>query len=124
VGVAEGFGVSEAMVGLTVVAVGTSLPELTISVIATVRRHADVAVGNVLGSNIFNLLGIAGLAALLQPLPVHDRILVLDQWVMLGSALLLLVFLAGHRISRQEGVVLLAGYVVYLGICFMGVECP
>jgi cation:H+ antiporter len=124
VGVAEGFGVSEAMIGLTVVAVGTSLPELTISVIATVRRHADVAVGNVLGSNIFNLLGIAGFAALLQPLPVHDRILVLDQWVMLGSALLLFVFLAGHRMTRLKGVVLLAGYAAYLGICFTGVECP
>jgi cation:H+ antiporter len=123
-GMAEGFGVSEAMVGLTVVAVGTSLPELTISVIATVRRHADVAVGNILGSNLFNLLGIAGVVALFAPLPVHDRILVLDQWVMLGSAVLLFAFLAGRRMTRLNGLVLLLGYVAYLGICFTGVECP
>jgi cation:H+ antiporter len=70
VGIAEHFGVSEAVIGLTLVAVGTSLPELSISVIAAIRRHADVAVGNILGSNIFNLLGILGISALLQPLPV------------------------------------------------------
>jgi cation:H+ antiporter len=119
VGIAEHFGVSEAVIGLTLVAVGTSLPELSISVIAALRRHADVAVGNILGSNIFNLLGILGVSALLQPLPVHARILQFDQWVMLGSSLLLLLFLyTGRRLSRLEGGVLLAGYVVYIGLSF------
>ena len=119
VGIAEHFGVSEAVIGLTLVAVGTSLPELSISVIAALRRHADVAVGNILGSNIFNLLGILGVSALLQPLPVHTRILQFDQWVMLGSSLLLLLFLyTGRRLSRLEGGVLLAGYVVYIGLSF------
>ena len=93
VGIAENLGVSQAVIGLTLVAVGTSLPELTISVIAALRRHADVAVGNILGSNIFNLLGILGVSALLQPLPVHGRILQFDQWVMLGTSLVLLLFL-------------------------------
>ncbi|ANG63250.1 sodium:calcium antiporter [Marinobacterium aestuarii] len=119
VGIAEHFGVSEAVIGLTLVAVGTSLPELSISVIAAIRRHADVAVGNILGSNIFNLLGILGVSALLQPLPVHARILQFDQWVMLGAALLLILFLyTGRRLSRLEGGLLLIGYGIYLGLSF------
>ena len=117
VGIAEHFGVSEAVIGLTLVAVGTSLPELSISVIAALRRHADVAVGNILGSNIFNLLGILGVSTLLQPLPVHARILQFDQWVMLGTSLVLLLFLyTGRRLSRLEGGVLLAGYGIYVGL--------
>jgi cation:H+ antiporter len=119
VGIAEHFRVSEAVIGLTLVAVGTSLPEFTISIIAALRRHADVAVGNVLGSNIFNLLGILGVSALLQPLPVHARILQFDQWVMLGTSLLLLLFLyTGRCLSRLEGGMLLAGYGVYLALSF------
>lgn len=119
VGIAEHFGVSEAVIGLTLVAVGSSLPELSISVIAAIRRHADVAVGNILGSNIFNLLGILGVSALLQPLPVHARILQFDQWVMLGTSLLLLLFLyTGRRLSRLEGGILLAGYGVYVYLSF------
>ena len=119
IGIAAYLGVPEAVIGLTLVAVGTSLPELSISVIAAVRRHADVAVGNILGSNIFNLLGILGVSALLQPLPVHARILQFDQWVMLGSSLLLLLFLyTGRRLSRTEGGGLLIGYGVYLWLSF------
>jgi cation:H+ antiporter len=119
VGIAEHLGVSGAVIGLTLVAVGTSLPELSISVIAALRGHADVAVGNVLGSNIFNLLGILGVSTLLQPLPVHERVLQFDQWVMLGSSLLLLLFLyTGRRLSRLEGGILLTGYGVYIVLSF------
>lgn len=119
VGLAESFDVSEAVIGLTLVAVGTSLPELSISVIAAFRRHADVAIGNILGSNIFNLLGILGVSALLQPLPVHERILRFDQWVMLGTSLILLFFLyTGNRLSRLEGGLLLLGYGLYVGLSF------
>jgi cation:H+ antiporter len=119
IGIAAYFGVPEAVVGLTLVAVGTSLPELSISVIAAIRRHADVAVGNILGSNIFNLLGILGVSALLQPLPIHPRILHFDQWVMLGTSLLLLLFLyTGRRLSRAEGGVLLVGYGIYVWLSF------
>ena len=119
VGIAGHFGVPEAVIGLTLVAVGTSLPELSISVIAAIRRHADVAVGNILGSNTFNLLGILGVSALLQPLPVHPRILQFDQWVMLGASLFLLLFLyTGRRLSRPEGGLLLAGYGVYVWLSF------
>ena len=119
VGIAEHFGISEAVIGLTLVAVGTSLPELSISVIAALRRHADVAIGNILGSNIFNLLGILGVSALLQPLPVHARILQFDQWAMLGTSVVLLAFLyTGKRLNRLEGAILLAGYGVYVGLSF------
>lgn len=122
VGIAHGLGVSEAVIGLTLVAVGTSLPELTISVIAALRRHADVAVGNVLGSNIFNLLGILGVSALLQPLAVRGRIMEFDQWVMLGVAVLILVFLyTDRRLSRIEGAVLLVGYAAYIGASFFAI---
>jgi cation:H+ antiporter len=120
VGLARHLGVSEAAIGLTLVAVGTSLPELTVSVLAAVRRHADVAVGNVLGSNIFNLLGILGVSALLQPLPVHERIQAFDQWAMVGTAALLLVFLyTGRCLSRREGGVLMAGYAAYVALGFL-----
>ena len=119
IGIAAHFGVPEAVIGLTLVAVGTSLPELSISVIAAIRRHADVAVGNVLGSNIFNLLGILGVSALLQPLPVHARILHFDQWVMFGTSVLLVFFLyTGRRLSRTEGAVLLLGYGAYVWLSF------
>lgn len=119
VGIAHDLGLSEAVIGLILVAVGTSLPEFSISVIATLRQHADVAIGNVLGSNIFNLLAILGVSSLLQPLPVHERILIFDQWVMLGSSLLLLLFLyTGNRLDRWEGGVLLACYATYCGLSF------
>jgi cation:H+ antiporter len=119
VGIAESLGVSQAVIGLTLVAVGTSLPELSITVIAAFRKHADVAIGNILGSNIFNLLGILGVSALLQPLPVHERILQFDQWVMLGTSLILLLFLyTGNRLSRLEGGLLVLGYAAYLVLSF------
>ena len=119
IGIAAHFGVPEAVIGLTLVSIGTSLPELSISVIAAIRRHADVAVGNILGSNIFNLLGILGVSALLQPLPVHPRILQFDQWVMLGTSMLLLLFLyTGRRLSRAEGGFLLMGYATYVWLSF------
>lgn len=119
VGIAESLGLSEAVIGLILVAVGTSLPEFSISVIATLRKHADVAVGNVLGSNIFNLLAILGVSAILQPLPVHERILSFDRWVMLGTSLLILVFLhTGKQLNRLEGGVLIAAYAVYCGLSF------
>lgn len=119
VGIARDHGLSEAVIGLVLVAVGTSLPEFTVSVIATVRRHADVAVGNVLGSNIFNLLFILGVSSLLQPLPVHGRILDFDQWVMIGTSFLILIFLhTGTGLQRWEGGVLFACYVGYVGLSF------
>jgi cation:H+ antiporter len=112
--IAEAAGVDEAVIGLTVVAVGTSLPELATSVVAALKGEGDIAVGNVVGSNLFNLLGILGAAALVRPLDAGG-IGVADLAVMLGAALLLLPMMwTGRRVSRAEGGVLLAGYVAYV----------
>ena len=120
VGIAIGLGVSEAVIGLTLVAVGTSLPELTISVIAAFRKQADVAIGNILGSNIFNLLGILGVSAILQPIAVAGRVIGFDQWVMLGSSILLYLFLlSGRKLSRVEGSLLLLGYFAYIAVSYI-----
>lgn len=109
-------GISETLVGLTVVALGTSLPELATSVMAAWRRQVDVALGNVVGSNIFNILGILGVTALVRPLPVPLEILRLDLWVMLAAtALLALAARTGWRVSRREGALLLALYGAYIG---------
>lgn len=108
-------GASESAVGLTVVAVGTSLPELTVSVIASLKRQPDVAVGNILGSNIFNILFILGTTTLVRPLPLDPRILQVDRWVLLAVAVLITWFLAtGRRLDRVEGGILLGGYVAYV----------
>ena len=108
-------GLSEAVIGLTVVAVGTSMPEFVTSVMAAIRRQADVALGNVLGSNIYNTLGIGGLTALISPTAVPEQIVRLDNPVMIGVSLLLLLFAAtGRRISRREGAVFVTLYVAYV----------
>nr|WP_241865454.1 calcium/sodium antiporter [Paracoccus salsus] len=115
--IALAFGISEAVIGLTLVAVGTSLPELAASVASAMRGRADMALGNVVGSNIFNILSILGVTALVQPLPVPAEILRLDLWVMLASALLLGPFLfRGLYIGRVAGGAFFAAYGVYLWV--------
>ncbi len=118
VALAADWGMSEAVIGLTVVAVGTSLPELVTSVVAARKGQSDLAVGNVIGSNIFNILGILGVTAVVQPLAVPKSIMVLDIWVMLGAALALIVLsMRKWRLGRVEGGLLAAsyaGYVTYL----------
>jgi cation:H+ antiporter len=112
---ARGFGISETVIGLTIVAVGTSLPELITSVIAALRKHADVALGNILGSNIYNILGIGGLTALIAPTPVPAEIARFDAPLMLAASVLLLALArTGWRIGRREGALLVAGYVAYV----------
>jgi cation:H+ antiporter len=112
--IAREFGLSEAIIGLTIAAAGTSTPELATSVVAALRGRADIAVGNIVGSNIFNALGILGLAAMVAPLhaPGMSR---LDLWAMIGFAVALLPLIAsGRKLQRGEGVLLLAAYAGYL----------
>jgi len=112
-------GVSEAVIGVTLVAIGTSLPELATSIVAAVRRHADVALGNVLGSNVFNVFGMLGLTAAIVPVRIDPAFLALDFWVMLGvSALLLAMLTTNNRLGRLEGVLLLLAYAGYVGLLF------
>jgi len=117
VAVAQSLGLSEAVIGLTIIALGTSLPELATSVVAAVRGEGDIAVGNVVGSNLFNILAILGLSVLVHPIP-EAGIAVVDLAVMVALAVVLLPFMrSGFRLVRWEGVVLLliyVGYVVYL----------
>ena len=114
------FGVSDTVIGLTLVALGTSLPELATTVVAALRRQADVALGNVIGSNMFNLLAIIGVASLIAPIPVDPEFLRFDLWVMLGASLLIfpLVFLA-KDLTRLWGVVLSALYLGYIALVIM-----
>ena len=115
IGTARSAGLSETIIGLTIVAIGTSLPELVTSVVAAIRGHNDVALGNVLGSNIYNILGIGGLTALIAPTTIPVEVVTFDGPVMLAvSAVLLVVARTGYRISRGEGAFLLAAYLGYL----------
>ena len=115
--IAQRLGMSEAVIGLTLVAAGTSLPELVTSVMAAIRRHGDVAFGNIVGSNIFNILGIAGVTAAVSPITIPSEIVGFDIWAMLATAILLVVFaVTGWRITRREGAVFLLAYGAYLVI--------
>lgn len=117
VSVAESLGVSKTVIGLTLVAIGTSLPELAIVVVASLRGHSDVALGNVLGSNIFNLLGITGVVAVITPLSVAPSLLEFDIWLLLAvTALLLPLMLTGSKLSRREGALLLVLYGGFLAL--------
>ena len=115
--VAKKFEVSESLIGLTLVAIGTSLPELVTCVIAALRRHGDIALGNIVGSNIFNSLGIAGVTAIVVPITVPTEIAQLDIWIMVGAVVLLVTFARTNwRVSRQEGAIFLLAYFAYLGM--------
>lgn len=116
VALASGFGVSESLIGLTIVAVGTSLPEMATSVVAAYRRNVDIAVGNVIGSNIFNIFWILGLSATIAPLPFASA-LGIDLLVMLGATLVLFLALfvgKRHVLERWQGVGFVFLYVLYI----------
>ena len=113
--IARHYGVSETVIGLTLVAIGTSLPELATTVMAAYRNQADVALGNVIGSNMFNLLAIIGVAALVGPIPVDPKLLMYDLWVMLAASVLIVPFVfRGWRMGRVWGIVFSALYALYL----------
>lgn len=113
---AKSLGVSELVIGLTIVAAGTSMPEVATSILATIRGQRDMAVGNVIGSNTFNILGVLGLSGLVAPVPlaVAPSILAFDMWVMLAVAVACLpVFFSGREIARWEGGVFVGYYAAY-----------
>ena len=115
VNIALTFGVSETVIGLTLVALGTSLPELATTVMAAIRRQADVALGNVIGSNMFNLLAIIGITALIGEIPVDAEFLSFDLWVMLGASVLLVPFVFLRQdITRLWGIALTGLYAIYV----------
>ncbi|MFH1518530.1 MAG: sodium:calcium antiporter, partial [Pseudomonadota bacterium] len=137
--IARDLGISETVIGLTIVAVGTSLPELVTSVVAAYRGKSDVALGNIIGSNIFNVLGILGVTAIVQPFSLRGDmsaeamtqgqassiISSTDIGALILSVFLLMLFaMTGKRIARWEGAVLLLAYVLYFGLLFDLIPVP
>jgi cation:H+ antiporter len=115
VAIASAFGLGDALIGVTIVAMGTSAPELVTSLIAARKGQGEIAIGNVLGSNIYNILGIGGVVALLAPGGFPAALVYPDLPILLGSALLLIVFAATHyRIGRTEGILLFFSYISYI----------
>ena len=114
------FGVSEGVIGLTVVAIGTSLPELSISILAALRGHAALAVGNIVGSNIYNILLILGVTGLVHPIAIAPDFLLIDIWMLLGvSGLTVFLLSCQHGISRVFGGLFLATYIIYISFLFV-----
>ena len=118
---AVSLGVSESVIGLSVFALGTSLPELASTTVAAVYRNSDVALGNVLGSNLFNILAVLGVTLMLTDIQVDEAFLRMDIWVMMGCATLLWFYcIVGVSIGRVSGIFFLVGYVAYISSLFTG----
>ena len=119
--IAQRFGVSDSVIGLTLVALGTSLPELATTVMAAIRRQADVALGNVIGSNMFNLLAIIGIATFVGPIPVQPDFLTFDLWIMLGAAVIIAPFVFSNKLdlTRRWGFLLSGLYIAYVTMVVM-----
>lgn len=112
--IARAFGVSELVIALTIVSAGTSAPELVTSLVAAFRKQSDISIGNILGSNIFNVLGILGITSMVKPQHVSDQVIWFDTPVMIVLSIACLpIMMSHHRISRTEGAVLFAFYVIY-----------
>ena len=115
VALAESWGISPLVIGLTIVGFGTSMPELMTSVQAAWIGSPDIAVGNIIGPNIFNVLGILGATAMIKPLAIPAQILEFDIWIMIGAVVALVACaVSGWRISRSEGLILPIGYLAYV----------
>lgn len=115
VGIAKSLEISDYVIGVTVVAFGTSVPELVASVIAALRRQTDLSIGNLIGSNIFNIVLVLGTTATIRPLTIPENVLNSDLWWMLGIALSLFpLVMTGYRITRGEGALLICTYLAYL----------
>ncbi len=113
--IAKIIGISELVIGLTVIAVGTSLPELATSMVAAIRKESDISVGNVLGSNIFNILAVLGISSIIQPLSINTTSLVVDMPVMLFFSIFLIPLITWKFVlTRGQGVFLLMGYGIYV----------
>jgi len=116
---ASGLGVSKHIIGITIVAFGTSVPELVTSVVAAYRKETDISVGNLVGSNVFNILAVIGLTAAIKPIPIESHVVSWDMIWMLGIAFILLpMMFIGPRIGRVSGVILLASYITYILLLF------
>lgn len=120
VGIAETFGIPQFVIASTLIAIGTSVPELATSAVASFRKEADIAVGNVIGSNLFNLLAVLGIASLIAEIPIDGTVQRLDMPIMVSFSVVALIFArSGHKMERWEGAVLFAGYVSYMALLLL-----
>jgi cation:H+ antiporter len=119
IGISRSFGISERIIALSVVAFGTSIPELITSVIAAFRKETDISIGNLVGSNLFNILGILGITAIIKPVTINPSILNNDiLWMLAISAALLPIMLIGKKIGRLKGLFLFLFYITYIFLLF------
>ena len=117
--VAQSFGISEAVIGLTVVAIGTAIPELTTTIIAALKKQNNLIIGNILGSNIFNILGILGVTLLIKPIPVTEEMMNKGIWEMIATTILFVLILKFTKsLNRVIASFMLISYVIYLGYLF------
>lgn len=128
VGIAKFFGLSDLIIGLTIIAIGTSLPELATSIMSAIKKEPDIAIGNIIGSNMFNLLAVLGIPAMIAPISLEAHVLTRDYAVMLGLSVLLFIFAYGFkkrgRINRFEGGILLTSYFAYMAYLYISVINP
>lgn len=118
--IAQSFGMEERVIAVTVVAFGTSVPELVTSAVAAIKKETDISIGNLIGSNIFNIMAVIGVTALVKPIAVDEQILNYDMWWMIAIALALLpMLLIGKKVGRLKGVMLFSSYVVYITLIVM-----
>jgi cation:H+ antiporter len=113
--IASNFGVSEHVIGVTIVAFGTSVPELITSVVAAFKKHTDISVGNLIGSNIFNVLGVVGITSLVKEIPISNQVITNDiYWVLAISFLVFPLMIIGYKINRLRGFLLFGSYCIYI----------
>lgn len=128
VNLARYFGLSDLIIGLTIIAIGTSLPELATSIMSAAKKEPDIAIGNIIGSNMFNLLAVLGIPAIIAPISLEAHVVTRDYAVMLGLSILLFFFAYGFRgkgrINRFEGGFLLCAYIAYMAYLYFGVVHP
>lgn len=120
-GIAQNFGISDHLIAISVVAFGTSVPELSTSIVAAFKKETDISIGNIIGSNLFNILGILGVTAIVKPIPVNDQILNFDLFWLSGICVILLFMmlpLKSGKISRWNGILLVLSYFVYVLLKF------
>ncbi len=123
-GIARSFGISEYLISVSVIAFGTSVPELATSLVAAFKKETDISIGNIIGSNMFNIWGILGVTAIVKPIPVNQQILDFDIFWLLGLCLMLFFMmlpLKSGRITRVKGGILVLSYIAYLVLIFSGV---
>lgn len=117
--IAQSYGISEAVIGLTIVAVGTAIPELTTTIIASIKKHNDLVIGNILGSNIFNILGILGVTLLIENIPVTDEMMKKGIWEMIAATLFFIIILRfAKSISKLIALFMLTSYAIYIVYLF------